>query len=155
MNFTQFETFAMSEECFLNHDVSIIDEEGLQHQIAEENVWAHQAKLFKHISEQKYTIKIEQMERYWKFTDRTIHLFYNPKNGPTFDIHTDPVDVIIECKDGNKYMEVEGKEISLKPGDKLLIHAGTPHRALNYEKALMASHGINDTETLSRIRENN
>ena len=51
-------------------------------------------------------------------------------------------------------MEVDGKEITLQPGHKLIIPAGTPHRALNYEKALMASHGINDTETLSRLRQN-
>ena len=50
---------------------------------------------------------------------------------------------------------VEGKEITLRPGDKLSIRAGTEHKALNHEKALMASHGIGDTETLNRICEDN
>jgi len=156
MNFERFEEFIMSEECYFSYDVSYIDKKGLQHQIPEKySFWEYQFYLGKLIAEEKNTIKIEQMERYWKWNDRTIHLFYNPKNGPTFDVHTDPVDVIIDCLDGIKVMEVDGKKITLKPGDKLSIPAGTKHRALNYEKALMASHGINDTETLSRIRENN
>lgn len=154
MTFDQFEEFIMSSDCYWEHDVSYIDKEGLQHIISPDEFYQYQIQVAKLIADQDVTIKIEQMERHWKFDDRTIHLFYNPKGGPSFDIHTDPVDVIIECKDGIKHMEVDGKEITLQPGHKLLIPAGTPHRALNYEKALMASHGINDTETLSRLRQN-
>lgn len=154
MTFDQFEEFLLSSTCYWEHDVSYIDENGLQHLVSPDEFWIYQTNVAKLLAEQKVTIKIEQMERHWKFDDRTIHVFYNPKRGPSFDIHTDPVDVIIECKDGTKHMEVDGKEIALQPGHKLLIPAGTPHRALNYEKALMASHGINDTETLSRLRKN-
>ena len=99
-------------------------------------------------------MKVEQIETLL-FVQGTVHAFYNQENGASFDVHTDPVDVIIECLDGTKVMEVEGKEISIAKGETLLIPAGTPHRALNYGKALMISHGIHDTETLNGIRENN
>ena len=152
MNFEQFEEFLFSDACYNNHDVSIIDMDGRQHYMIGKEVLEMHNALAMFLAQGEVTIKIEQMEKYWDFKDRTIHLFYNPKNGPSFDTHSDPVDVLIECKDGTKSMEVDGKEIILKPGDKLSIPANTPHRALNYEKALMASHGISDTETLTRIR---
>ena len=163
MTFEQFEEFLMSEKCYRKHDVSIIDKDGLQHYYDKDFVeeaelseyYAYCSTMAEHLAKSEVTIKIEQMEKHWKFDDRTIHLFYNPKNGPTFDKHTDPVDVIIECKDGLKSMWVEGKEITLRPGDKLSIRTGTEHKALNHEKALMASHGIGDTETLNRICEDN
>ncbi len=152
MTFDQFFEFVRSNECFELHDVSIIDEDGNQHYVDQTEYYSYLANISLIIAGKKDTIKIEQMETHWNWDDRTIHVFYNPKDGPTFDIHTDPVDVIIECKDGIKYMEVDGKEIRLFPGDKLSIPANTPHRALNYEQALMASHGISDTETLNSIR---
>ena len=155
MTFEQFEEFLMSGQCYNEHDVSIIDEDGLQHYIEPTEYYAYCALMAEHLAMSKVTIKIEQMEKHWKFDDRTIHLFYNPKFGPTFEKHTDPVDVIIECKAGSKSMWVDGIEVILTPGDKLSIRAGTVHKALNYERALIASHGISDTETLDRIREDN
>ena len=155
MTFEQFEEFVLSDECYWNHDVSFIDEFGLQHYPIFEDNFQYQIETAKKIAEQKVTIKVEQMERRYHWKDRTIHFFYNPINGPTFDTHIDPTDVIIDCHDGIKYMEVNGKEHKLVPGDKLLIHAGSPHKALNYEKALMASHGILDTETTNRICKDN
>ena len=151
MTFDKFLEFLESPKCFEQHDVSIIDTEGLQHYIDQSDYYSYLSYIQKTIAEEKYTIKVEQMERHWKWNDRTIHVFYNPKDGPTFDLHTDPIDIIIECKDGIKHMEVDGKEIRLLPGDKLSIPANTKHRALNYEKALMASHAIGDTETITRI----
>ena len=155
MTFEQFEEFLMSGQCYNEHDVSIIDEDGLQHYIEPTEYYAYCALMAEHLAMGKVTIKIEQMEKHWKFDDRTIHLFYNPKFGPTLEKHTDPVDVIIECKAGSKSMWVDGIEVILTPGDKLSIRAGTVHKALNYERALIASHGISDTETLDRIREDN
>ena len=102
MTFKDFEDFLLSEKCFKSHDVSIIREGGLQDQIDTLHYWDYQSQMAKHLAEEKVTIKVEQMERHWKFDDRTIHLFYNPKSGPTFDEHTDPVDVIIEVKAGSK-----------------------------------------------------
>ena len=151
MNFEQFEEFLLSESCHANHDVSIIDSNGLQHYIKTRDYFEYQILMTKHLVEEKVTIKIEQMENYWHLDDRTAHLFYNPKNGPSFDEHTDPVDIIIECKDGVKTIECNGKHFTLNPGDNLSIPAETLHKALNYEKALMVSYGIGDTETLKRL----
>lgn len=155
MNFLQFEEFLLSDKCYDEHDVSIIDANGLQHYIEATEYFEYQIKMTRYLAEQKVTIKIEQMENHWtEFNNRTMHLFYNPKNGPTFDEHTDPVDVIIDCKDGIKHMEVAGKKIELLNNERLHIPAGTFHKALNYEKALVISHGISDTETLERLRKN-
>ena len=56
------------------------------------------------------------MEKRYHWKDRTIHFFYSPAWGPTFDTHTDPVDVIIDCHDGIKHMEVNGTEHIITPG---------------------------------------
>ena len=155
MTFEEFEKYLLSETCFLNHDVSIIDQKQRQHYVnllsSNADFSEYQGLMSKHLAEGVVTIKIEQMEQHWTHDDRTIHVFYSPKNGPTFPEHSDYTDVMIECKDGVKWMEVEGKEISLNPGETLLIPRRTFHKALNYEKALMASHGIGDTASLERI----
>lgn len=151
MRFLEFENFLLSKDCFKNHDVSCIDRDGNQHYVKAESYPEYQGTVSILLVTDN-TIKIEQYEKQFGYTDRTAHIFYNKANGPSFGVHTDPVDVLIECLDGVKTMEVEGKEISLEPHDTLFIPANTPHRALNYEKALMISYGINDTETLSNIR---
>lgn len=150
MTFKEFEDFLFSESCFENHDVSYIDIEGKQHYLEQDDFFKYQAKVAELIVSIN-TIKVEQCEQ-WFNTTGTAHIFYNKENGPSFGIHTDPVDVLIECLDGNKYMEVEGEKKVLEPHDYLTIPAGTEHRALNYEKALMISYGVSDTETLTRIR---
>ena len=155
MTFEQFEDYLLSEACYQNHDVAIIDKQQFQHYITANEFVEYQALMSNHLAQGVMTIKVEQMERYWDYNDRTIHVFYSPKDGPTFPEHSDEVDVVIECKDGIKWMEVEGKKISLDPREKLLIPKGTFHRALNYEKALMASHGIGDTASLERLHKNN
>lgn len=150
MTFLDFENFLLTETCFDNHDVSWIDDDGKQHYIEQTDFISYVGNMARLLSECR-TIKVEQIETLL-FVEGTVHAFYNQKNGASFDVHTDPVDVLIECLDGTKIMEVDGKEVTLKRKDTLLIPAGTPHRALNYEKALMISHGIHDTETLNRIR---
>ena len=155
MTFEQFFKFIESKKCFEYHDVSYIDAQGRQHYIDQSDYYLYQVNINKLLAEGQVTIKVEQMERHWKWNDRTIHVFYNPKFGPTFEQHTDPVDVIIECKAGSKSMWVDGMEVILQPGDKLSIPKDTEHKALNYERALIASHAIGDRETLNRIRENN
>ena len=155
MNFQQFEEFVLSDNCYIGHDVSVIDEGGLQHYIQPGVYFEYQILMTRYLAEDKVTIKIEQMENYWNFDGGTIHLFYNPKNGPSFSEHTDPVDIIIECKDGIKSIQVDDNEFVLIPGDKVSIPAETLHKALNYEKALVISYGLSDTETLSRLRKDN
>ena len=154
MNFLEFEDFVLSEQCYNNHDVSYIDSNGWQHYMVYESYWEYQPKILEMLMSDN-TIKVEQMEKHYGYINQTAHIFYNKKNGPTFDVHTDPVKVIIECLDGTKHMEIEGNEVVLKPGESVIIPPNTEHRALNYKKALMVSYGICDTETLDGLRKNN
>ena len=153
MNFLEFENFVLSIECFSNQDVSYIDANGKQHYLDQKEYYVYLAEISQLLISEN-TIKVEQFEKVIGCKDRTAHVFYNKANGPSFDMHSDPIDVLIECLDGKKLMEVAGKEIVLEPNNTVYIQANTPHRALNYEKALTISYGINDTETLSRIRKN-
>lgn len=153
MNFLEFENFLLSSECFCNQDVSYIDAKGKQHYLDQKEYYAYLAEITKLIISEN-TIKVEQFEKVLGCKNKTAHVFYNKANGPSFSIHRDPIDVLIECLDGKKVMEVNGKKTVLKPNNSLYISANTPHRALNYEKALTISYGIDDTETLSRIRKN-
>lgn len=155
MNFSEFEKFVLSEHCYKNHDVFIIDVNQCLHHIESSDYIEYQTTMINHLFKEEVTIKIEQMEGYFKYNNGTIHVFHSPKNGPTFPEHTDTTDVMIKCLDGIKVMEVEGKKISLQPGEELYIPVRTYHRALNNEKALMASHGIGDTTTLKRLHQNN
>ena len=107
-----------------------IDIEGLQHYLQFDNYWAYHPFVSSLLYSEN-TIKVEQLEKKFNFKDKTAHMFLNKKNGPSFNVHTDPVEVIIECLDGVKHMEVEGNKIKL-----------------------MISYGIHDTETLDGLREN-
>lgn len=153
MLFENFENFLLTEECFNNHDVSHIDNDGNQHYLEHSEYIAYLGSITVLLAN-KATIKVEQAEKLFDYTDRTIHLFFNDVDGPSFKEHTDPVDVLIECLDGIKVLEVEGATVILQPNQSVFIPAGTKHRALNNKKALMISHGIRDTETLTRIRKN-
>lgn len=153
MTFDKFIDFVSSEKCMLEHSVSIINTDGEQLYVDSSEYYEYLAFITREIALGINTIKIEQFEKVFYPSDRTAHLFYNPKNGPSFDEHTDPVDVIIHCLDGCKTIEVEGVEHQLKPEEEILIPAGTKHKAINREKALMISYGINDTETHGNIRQ--
>ena len=151
LDFIEFTKFVLSKDCFDEQDVSYIDKEGNQHYLNKDDFFVYQATVARLLME-KDTIKIEQAEKVFDFNRGTAHIFFNKPNGYSFDVHTDPVDVFIECLDGRKWLEIEGKEICLEKGERVLIPKNTPHKALNYEKALMISYGIGDTETLTRIR---
>lgn len=162
-NFKIFENFALSEDCFKNNDVSIIDNDGLQHYLDNKEYMVYLAQISAEIAKGN-TIKIEQFESIMKTKgnhlllhlvgdDFTAHAFYNQANGGTFGMHTDPVDVLIQCLAGVKHLEVDGDEVILNPQEVAFIPANTPHRALNKEKAFIVSYGIHDTETPNRIRQ--
>lgn len=150
MTFDDFIDFILSEQCFEEHDVSYIDDEGHQHYLEQNDLHEYMHSIMR-IMQTKYTIKIEQMEKLFT-VDGTAHMFYNKAGGPSFGVHTDPVDVVITCYDGVKHMEVNGKSKKIKKGKSLRIPAGTEHRALNTTEAVMVSYGIRDTETINRIR---
>lgn len=106
---------------------------------------------------ERTTIKVERFEHYDREVVEhlnfyaalynhsgpiTAHVFESPKNGFTFDEHTDPDDVIIHCVSGVKTMSVNGREIRLHPGQHFYIKANTPHRAINDEASVMVSIGL-------------
>jgi mannose-6-phosphate isomerase-like protein (cupin superfamily) len=152
MLFENFENFLLTEDCFNSHDVSHIDNDGNQHYLKHSEYIAYLGEVTVLLAN-RATIKVEQAEKLFEYNNGTIHIFYNDINGPSFEEHADPVDVLIECLDGTKIMEVDGTTVILQPNQSVLIPAGTKHRALNNKKALMISYGIHDTETLNGLRE--
>ena len=164
--YESIEKFVITEDCFQNNDVSFIDKDGLQHYLENKEYMTY-LSLITEVIAKGHTIKLEQFEYFtnnpenelfnllsklYNTVDITAHAFYNQENSGTFDIHTDPVDVWIQCWAGVKHLEVDGKEVVLYPHEVTHIPANTPHRALNTEKALMVSYGIHDTETLNSLR---
>lgn len=72
----------------------------------------------------------------------TCHGFIAQENSPSFDMHTDPDDVIIYCVDGEKSLIIADKYISIKAGEEVFIPADTPHMALNEKSAFTLSFGL-------------
>jgi mannose-6-phosphate isomerase-like protein (cupin superfamily) len=73
------------------------------------------------------------------------HLFWAQPGSPSFDLHTDPIDVIIELKYGTKVMEVNGERHVLDSDHpSVYIPAGTPHRAINEAESITISYGFLD-----------
>lgn len=108
-------------------------------------------------SKEPHTIKIEGMEKFsleiWEECIKlgkiynhsgpiTCHVFIAYENSPSFDMHTDPDDVIIYCCDGVKTMVINGKYTIIKKGESTYIPANTPHRALNEYAATTLSFGL-------------
>lgn len=133
---------------YKQHLVSIINDRGIQIPLN------HSSELYE---DKPKTIKVEGMERYSKviwdkcceFADEynhhgpvTCHAFIAQANSPSFDMHTDPDDVIIVCCEGKKTMMVNGTYIVLEAGEHVHIPANTPHQALNEYAALTLSFGL-------------
>ncbi len=151
MTFEEFFDFLMSEECFNKCAVSFINNKGEQQYVEHDNLFAYQGRVVDLWFSGDDTIKVENYERIQPY-DGTIHIFYAPVDAPSFPVHTDPIDIYIECLDGCKIMEIDDKYVVIEKGTKVFIPAETPHIALNSEKALTFSYGVNDTETLSYLR---
>jgi len=154
MNFEQFFEFILSEQCFNVCNVSVIDSEHRIQYVEQDNYWVYYGKISALIAE-KNTLKIEMYEKIVDYNEGTMHIFYNPIDGPSFEEHTDPVDVVIYCCDGNKILEIEGSTKLLNPGEQVEIPKGTKHRALNTQEALIFSYGISDTKIYLRVCEDN
>ena len=133
---------------YKQHLVSIINDRGMQIPLN------HSSELYE---DKPKTIKVEGMERYSKgIWDKccefaveynhhgpvTCHAFIAQINSPSFDMHTDPDDVIIVCCEGKKTMMVDGTYIVLEAGEHVHIPANTPHQALNEYAALTLSFGL-------------
>lgn len=72
----------------------------------------------------------------------TAHLFMAAQNAQSFPLHTDPDDVVAYVIAGTKYFEIDSELIKLNVGDALYIPADYPHQAVNNEKSLMLSFGL-------------
>ena len=154
-SFDEFYEFLLSEDCFEKCLVSFIDEHQRQRYIEQTDIWAYRGKITDLWMSGDDTIKIEGYEQFKYIENGTIHIFYSPAGGPTFPLHSDPVNVIIEVIDGSKCIETFNGEYHMSPGQNMFLRAGVEHRAINYEKALTYSYGINDTNTLSSIHKDN
>lgn len=75
----------------------------------------------------------------------TAHLFVSPKDGISFDMHTDPDDVFVYTVKGCKQMELENYGIvSIPEGWALFMPKNYPHRAINAEASMTISFGLED-----------
>ena len=73
----------------------------------------------------------------------TAHLFVSPKDGISFDMHTDPDDVIVYTVKGSKTMEVQDHGVfEIREGCALFIPKNVPHRARNIHESITISFGL-------------
>lgn len=145
-SYKDFEDYVLSHEAYMWDRTFYIDIDGKDVKIISDTYEEYFAKVQIKLAEQFDSIKVEGIERIAGWTEGTIHAFRYWENSPSFGTHTDPVDVIIEVKQGLKIMEVTGQRYSIYEGCILSIPANTPHRALNEKEGLMFSYGLYDTE---------
>ena len=145
-NYQDFENLFLSKRAFEQEKSFYIDISGKDNIIKTDTYEEYLAIAQVKLASQFETLKIEGVEKLCGFKDGTIHAFRYWKQSPSFGVHVDPVDVIIEVKQGSKVMEVEGDKFVIHKGCHLKIPANTPHRALNEEEGLMFSYGLYDTE---------
>ena len=81
--FEEFENWLITEECFDNHDVSHIDNDCNQHYLEHSEYISYLGQVTVLLAN-RATIKVEQAEKLFDYNDRTIHLFYNDVDGPSF-----------------------------------------------------------------------
>lgn len=144
--YQDFEDYFTSKEAFENKRSFYIDISGKDSIIESDTYEEYLAIAQTKLALQQETLKIEGIEKLCGFKNGTIHAFRYWQDSPSFGVHTDPVDVVIEVKQGWKVMEVTDQKYSIFEGCILTIPANTPHRALNEEEGLMFSYGLYDTE---------
>lgn len=74
----------------------------------------------------------------------TAHVFMSKPGSGTFELHTDPDDVVLYVVDGRKEFLVDGKPYSFEAGDAIYIPKNTPHRAINVDESVMISFGLEE-----------
>ena len=144
--YEDFENLFLSREAFEQGKSFYIDISGKDNIIETDTYEEYLAIAQVKLASQFETLKIEGIEKLCGFKDGTVHAFRYWENSPSFSVHKDPVDVIIEVKQGCKIMEVDGVKYTLLQDCALHIPANIPHRALNEKEGLMFSYGLFDTE---------
>lgn len=102
-------------------------------------------------------IKIENYERYSKtLADAcsviaavfkhagpvTCHLFLSPAGASSFDLHTDPDDVVLFLMKGSKGFYVDESFFRLEVGEFLFIPHDIVHQAITFDDSVMLSFGL-------------
>ena len=146
LTYEKFEDYILSKEAFLNNKTFYIDKDGKDGIIVSDTYEEYYAKVQVKLAEQCDTLKVEGIELWAGWEYGTIHAFRYWENSPSFPEHTDPVDVIVEVHEGEKFIEVKEIMHHLIEGEAVSIPANTPHRALNKKEGLMLSYGMYGTE---------
>lgn len=72
----------------------------------------------------------------------TAHLFVGQAQSPSFPLHVDPDDIILQVLLGEKDLIVGDDVITIHPGEALFMPRNTPHQALNTKGSIMLSFGL-------------
>lgn len=103
-------------------------------------------------------IKIEKMETYnedyikackqlEEVSNKKVdcHVYFSSPISVSFDLHTDPYDVLLYCVDGHKNFQVEDQIYDLRPGVWLFVEGNKLHKAINdNDFCTMLSFGFRD-----------
>ena len=93
-------------------------------------------------SENIFNMCKEYANQYNHIGPVTCHAFLANADAPSFDMHTDPDDVILLCCEGTKTYIINGDTIILNKDDHIFIPNGTPHKAINTNTSLILSFGL-------------
>jgi hypothetical protein len=145
MSMSEFYDIIRGDLAYQQEMTSYIDSKGLQHYISESDYISYLGVVDNLLLHDDITIKLEKIEELCNFSNGTCHVFYAKPNSPSFDIHTDPVDLVLQVTHGSKTLEINGTEITAHSGQCLFVPKETPHRALNNDESIMLSWGLNDS----------
>jgi mannose-6-phosphate isomerase-like protein (cupin superfamily) len=145
LSLEEFYNLVRSPTAHQNQMVSLIDSNGLQHFIDEDDYISYLGKIDQLLMDDTITIKVEKYEKEIDYNDGTVHIFYARKNSPSFDTHTDPIDIVLEVTHGVKTIEVNGVSTVIPQGICLFVPANTLHRATNEYESIMLSWGLHDS----------
>jgi hypothetical protein len=144
MDLSEFHSLLRSEEAHCMAMTSYIDQNRLQHYINESDYISYLGIIDNLLLRHDITIKLEKYEKLCNFTNGTCHVFYARPNSPSFDLHSDPVDLILQVTYGSKTLTINGESITAHSGHSLFVPANTPHRVTNLDESIMLSWGLND-----------
>ena len=144
MSQDEFYDLIRSEAAHAASMVSYIDQKGLQHFFDQTDYISYLGAIDKLLVEKNTTIKVEKYETVCKFNKGTVHIFCAWENSPSFDTHTDPVDLIMQITHGAKSIEINGAEVVASSGHSLYVPKNTPHKATNKYASIMLSWGLDD-----------
>lgn len=158
---TQFIALLLSRYAYNEKLVTYIDEENRGHQLIPSSSLpsydAYYAAVQRLLTERKYSIKAERLERYNETVQRqlnelarernhtgpvTMHGFLAFPGSPSFDLHIDPYPVLIRCIEGTKTMMIKSEIVEIPEGSEQSIPAYELHQATNKHDVFTLSIGF-------------